>query len=62
MATWITMPFPHTFATWLVQSEVGISEVQKLLGHSTIAVTQVYAHLAPTELHRAVEKISVSLN
>lgn len=52
----------HTFATWLVQSGVGIYEVQKLLGHSSVAVTQIYAHLAPSELHNAVEKISLSLN
>jgi site-specific recombinase XerD len=52
----------HTFATWLVQSGVGIYEVQKLMGHSSVAVTQVYAHLAPSELHRAVDKISLSLN
>lgn len=52
----------HTFATWLVQSGVGIYEVQKLMGHSSVAVTQIYAHLAPSELHSAVEKIAVSLN
>ena len=49
----------HTFATWLVQNGVGIYEVQKLLGHSSIAVTQVYAHLAPSELHVAVDKIAI---
>jgi site-specific recombinase XerD len=32
------------------------------MGHTSVAVTQVYAHLAPSELHSAVEKISVSLN
>jgi site-specific recombinase XerD len=52
----------HTFATWLVQSGVGIYEVQKLMGHSSISVTQVYAHLAPSELHGAVNRISVGLN
>ena len=52
----------HTFATWLVQSGVGIYEVQKLMGHSSVAVTQVYAHLAPSELHSAEEKIALSLN
>lgn len=52
----------HTFATWLVQSGVGIYEVRKLMGHSSVAVTQVYAHLALSELHSAVEKISLSLN
>lgn len=52
----------HTFATWLVQEGVSIYEVQKLLGHSNISVTQVYSHLAASELHGAVNKISVSLN
>lgn len=52
----------HTFATWLVQEGISIYEVQKLLGHSNITVTQVYAHLVPQELHRAVDKIAVVLN
>lgn len=52
----------HTFATWLVQSGVGIYEVQKLMGHSSVAITQVYTHLAPSELHSAVDKITLSLN
>jgi len=52
----------HTFATWLVQSSVSIYEVQKLLGHSNISVTQVYSHLASDELHDAVNKIFVSTN
>lgn len=52
----------HTFATWLVQNGVGIYEVQKLLGHSSIAVTQQYSHLAPTELHSAVNKLTMNLN
>ncbi len=52
----------HTFATWLVQEGVSIYEVQKLLGHSSISVTQIYSHLAASELHSAVNKISVSLN
>ncbi len=47
----------HTFATWLVQAGVSIYEVQRLLGHSSIAMTQVYAHLAPSELDGTVEKI-----
>jgi integrase len=52
----------HTFATWLVQQQVPIYDVQKLLGHSSISVTQVYAHLASSELHRAVEKIEIPEN
>jgi site-specific recombinase XerD len=45
----------HTVATWLVQEGVSIYEVQKLLGHSNISVTQVYSHLAASELHGAVK-------
>ena len=52
----------HTFASWLVQDGVSLYEVQKLLGHSNIAVTQVYSHLQPETLHNTVNKISLSLN
>jgi integrase len=52
----------HMFATWLVQEGVSIYEVQKLLGHSSISVTQVCSHLAASELHGAVNNISVALN
>ena len=48
----------HTFATWLVQKKVPIFEVQKLLGHSDIKVTQIYSHLAASDLLDAVQKIS----
>ena len=36
----------HTFASWLVQDGMRMEEVQELLGHSTITLTQRYAHLA----------------
>lgn len=49
----------HTFATWLAQAGVSIFEIQKLLGHSSISTTMVYAHLAPSELHGAVNKIQL---
>ncbi|HEY6190862.1 MAG TPA: tyrosine-type recombinase/integrase [Bacteroidota bacterium] len=52
----------HTFASWLVQDGVSLYEVQKLLGHSNIAVTQVYSHLQPETLHSTVNKISISFN
>jgi integrase len=47
----------HTFATWLVKAGVSIYEVQKLLGHSNVTVTQVYSHLASDELHSAVARL-----
>jgi site-specific recombinase XerD len=49
----------HTFASWLVQDGVPLYEVQKLLGHSTITVTEIYAHLQPFQLHSAVNKIHI---
>lgn len=52
----------HTFATWLTQSGVPIHEVQKLLGHSSVRVTEIYSHLVAGELHTAVNKIKLTLN
>jgi site-specific recombinase XerD len=45
----------HTFASWLVQKGVSIYEVSKLLGHSDIKTTQIYAHLRGDDLKRAVD-------
>ncbi|MBI5021900.1 MAG: site-specific integrase [Ignavibacteriales bacterium] len=52
----------HTFATWLVQGGVNIYEVQKLLGHSSVKVTEIYSHLASSELHSSINKIQLELN
>jgi integrase len=49
----------HTFASWLVQEGVSLYEVQRLLGHSNISVTEIYSHLQPCQLHSAVNKLSV---
>ena len=40
----------HTAASWLVMRGVSLPVVQAILGHSDIAVTQRYAHLAPKTL------------
>ncbi len=40
----------HTFASWLVQANVNLYNVQKLLGHKDFKMTQRYAHLAPDNL------------
>ena len=45
----------HTFASWLVQKEVSIYKVSRLLGHSDVRVTQIYAHLRSDDLRNAVE-------
>jgi integrase len=52
----------HTFASWLIQDGVSLYEVQKLLGHSNISVTQVYSHLQPTQLYEAVNRVKLLEN
>ncbi len=43
----------HTFASWQVQAGMDLYTVQKLMGHSTIAMTERYAHLAQENMKRA---------
>ena len=52
----------HTFASWLVQGGTPIYEVQKLLGHSNIKVTEIYSHLQPDNLLKTVNKLQISVN
>lgn len=48
----------HTCASWLVQAGVPLLTVKEWLGHSTIAVTERYAHLADQNLRDAALKLS----
>lgn len=50
--------FRHTFATLLVQRGVRIEEIQKLLGHSSIKETLIYAHIQPQTLHSKVNLLT----
>lgn len=44
----------HTCAAWLVSARVPLAEVRDLLGHTTIKMTERYAHLAPENVRVAV--------
>ena len=47
----------HTFASWAVMRSVSLKELQELLGHSSLAMTMRYAHLAPERLRSAVTRL-----
>lgn len=47
----------HSFASWLVMDGVPLRTVSELLGHSDIVQTSRYAHLAPSHLAAAVDRI-----
>lgn len=47
----------HTFASHLVMSGADLYTVQKLLGHSSIKTTEIYAHLAPDYLRAAIKRL-----
>ncbi len=48
----------HTFASILINNGATIYEVQRLLGHSSVNVTQRYAHLLPNKLRETADLIS----
>ena len=47
----------HSFASHLVMSGADLYTVQKLLGHSSIKTTEIYAHLAPDYLKAAMQRL-----
>ena len=44
----------HSAATTMLESGANIREVQDFLGHSTIAVTEIYTHVVQEKLESAV--------
>lgn len=47
----------HTFASRLVQNGVGIMQVSKLLGHSSVKTTEIYAHLSVQEVSKDAVRV-----
>lgn len=46
--------FRHAFATRLLDAGVPIHNVRDLLGHSSLAVTDHYAHCSPARLRESI--------
>lgn len=45
----------HTFAVRLIERGVPLHEIRDLMGHSSIAVTNVYLHCVPERLRAAID-------
>jgi len=52
----------HTFATMAVMSGASLFDVQKLLGHQDIAMTQRYAYLSADGLKKATAGVATVLD
>jgi integrase len=48
----------HTFASHFIMAGGNILTLQKLLGHSSVAMTMIYAHLAPDFMAKEVARMS----
>ena len=47
----------HTCASRMVQAGVDLYSIKEILGHSTIKVTERYAHLSPARLRSAIDAL-----
>jgi integrase/recombinase XerD len=49
----------HTAATLLIETGVDIRIVQRLLGHSSIATTEIYTHVSDEALRTTLQRADV---
>lgn len=49
----------HTFASWLAQDGVSLYKIGILLGHKDVRTSQIYAHLAPSDLDQEVQNLKL---
>lgn len=47
----------HSFASHLAMADVNLAKIAKLLGHSDVKTTQIYAHLSPSSLKESVLRL-----
>ncbi|MGH8594241.1 MAG: tyrosine-type recombinase/integrase [Gammaproteobacteria bacterium] len=52
----------ETYGSRLVQAGVSLAKVSKLLGHSSVTTTEIYAHLAPNEVSEEAMMVLNGLN
>lgn len=51
----------HSYASWLVESGTDLYTVSKLIGHSTLKMTERYSHLGQNTLQNAVKNLEKSM-